>query len=410
MTLRSAMADNPRFHWSQWIFPGPRRVFTAAELARAGGTGWSSAIDCYVYTNVVLIVAIFYTQLPPGSALAVVISVIAVSMLGLLVARWLWRHPTRTRYNLVSLATGVAIATTQVSLSKLGWKTQVMESMPFVIGGMSLMMTSWWFLTLYRTQQIESRLRELDAQQERIAMAQRLATAQIQPHFLFNTLASLQHWVDTRDERAGPMLRSLTRYLRATLPMFAQERLPLEQELQIVRSYLEVMQARLGQRLTWSVDLEAGTQPVITAASLPPGTLLTLAENAITHGIEPSLRGGHVAIRVGMTASANAGEGGLLRLEVEDSGQGLTPDAYDGLGLSNTRERLQAQFGAAAQLGLERASPGCLAWIELPLQPSHGALVGDQAAAALPHTRPAAGPVPSIDAAPTRPAHEPTTP
>ncbi len=410
------MADTPRFHWSQWLFPGPRRVFTAAELARAGGPGWSSAIDGYVYTNVVLIVAIFYNQMPPGSAVGAVISVLGVSTLGLLVARWLWRNPTRTRYNVVSLATGVGIASTQVLLTRFGWKTQVLESMPFVIGGMCLIMTSWWFLTLYRTQQIEARLRELDAQQERIALAQRLATAQIQPHFLFNTLASLQHWVDTRDERAGPMLRSLTRYLRATLPMFAQERLALEQELQIVRSYLEVMQARLGQRLTWSVDLAPGSQSGMAAATLPPGTLLTLAENAITHGIEPSLRGGHVAIRVGLTASARAGEGGLLRLEVQDSGQGLPADACDGLGLTNTRERLQAQFGTAAQLGLEPASPGCLAWIELPLQPDP-ARPAKASSAAPSAEAPAIGPTriaspasaPSATSLP-QPAHDTPTP
>ncbi len=351
-----------RFDWTYWLFPGPRRSFSDAEIARSGLKDWSTGIDCYVMSNVLVVGLVFYTMLPRHLAHVILIGGLAMATVGLGVARWLWRQPTRTRFNGATLALSVLMVLFTLVMVKLGFRAEARDLLPFVAGGMTLTVSSWWFLTLYRTQQLGARLAELDAQEERIAMAQRLATAQIQPHFLFNTLASLQHWVDTRDDRAGPMLRSLTRYLRATLPMFEHDRLPLEQELQIVRSYLDIMQARLGQRLSWALELDDAARSVMSGASLPPGTLLTLAENAITHGIEPSLRGGHIAVRV-------KAADGRLRLEVQDGGQGLAPGACDGLGLANTRERLQAQFGDRAMLGLEPApedAPGCLAWVEVP--------------------------------------------
>ncbi|WP_426957656.1 sensor histidine kinase, partial [Bacillus velezensis] len=83
----------------------------------------------------------------------------------------------------------------------------------------------------YRAEQIAARLRELDEQQAALRLSTRLAAAQIQPHFLFNTLASLQHWVDTGDARAAPLLRDFTAYLRATLPMFERELQPLADEI-----------------------------------------------------------------------------------------------------------------------------------------------------------------------------------
>lgn len=362
MISPSASPDAARFDWTQWIFPGPRRVFTEAEILRTGLGRWSTGIDCYVISNVLVLVLVFYPALPRELLLVILIGALAMAALGLAVGRMLWRQPSRTRFNGAAVALGVLMVMVTLTMTKLGLRDQARDLLPFIAGGMTLMVSSWWFLTLYRTQQIGARLAELDAQEERVAMAQRLATAQIQPHFLFNTLASLQHWVDTRDDRAGPMLRSLTRYLRATLPMFERDRLPLEQELQIVRSYLDIMQARLGQRLSWSMDVDEAAKDKVTSASLPPGTLLTLAENAITHGIEPSLRGGHIAVRARLHEDR-------LRLEVQDGGQGLRAGACEGLGLGNTRERLRAQFGESARLGLEpapEAAPGCLAWIEVP--------------------------------------------
>ncbi|MBB3196066.1 sensor histidine kinase [Roseateles terrae] len=354
--------ESPRIDWTQWVFPGPRRTFTEAELARAGLQRWSLGIDCYVYSNVFVLVLLFYKFLPPMIATGVLVTTMIASAGALAVARWLWRQPSRTRFNLASLGTGALAALVPILMVHAGHRALMRDTMPLLAGGLALTLSSWWFLTIYRSQQLEHRLRELDEQQQRVALAQRLAAAQIQPHFLFNTLASLQHWVDTQDARGGPLLRSLTRYLRATLPMFEHDRLPVAQELQIVRSYLDIMQARLGPRLTWSVETAGVPEAVLGEVALPPGTLLTLAENAITHGIEPSLRGGHVGVALHLSE-----DGRWLRLEVQDTGPGLQAGACDGIGLSNTRERLAAQSDGAAQMGLESASPGCLAWIEWPL-------------------------------------------
>jgi sensor histidine kinase YesM len=207
---------------------------------------------------------------------------------------------------------------------------------------------------MYREQQIESRLAELDAQDEQLRLQRRLATAQIHPHFVFNTLASLTHWVETQDARAAPLLREFNAYLRATLPMFERESQPLREELELVRHYLAIMQARLGERLQWQVDCNA--EP---ALQLPPGSLLTLVENAITHGIEPSLRGGKVIVRC-------MRESGRLLIEVEDSGEGLQQPVTEGLGLSNTRERLLTLY-PGAQLRLNpNLEGGCTAQMEIP--------------------------------------------
>ena len=90
-----------------------------------------------------------------------------------------------------------------------------------------LVSLGWWFLTLYRAHQIEGRLRELAERDRAVALAGQLMAAQIQPHFLFNSLASLQHWVQTQDPRAAPMLEALTDFLRATLPLFNRPALTL---------------------------------------------------------------------------------------------------------------------------------------------------------------------------------------
>jgi LytS/YehU family sensor histidine kinase len=191
-------------------------------------------------------------------------------------------------------------------------------------------------------------------------MARQLAAAQIQPHFLFNSLASLQHWVQHKDDRAAPMLAALTAFLRATLPMFNRQRLALGDEAEAVRQYLAVMQMRLGERLRFSIAVE----PAAAAAQVPPGLLLTLVENAVEHGVMPSLSGAEVQVQART-------EAGQLRLTVRDTGPGLAPDAADGTGLANTRERLQQAYGAAAGLTLDNAPEGgCIARLHCPLDPT----------------------------------------
>lgn len=340
-----------RVDWSQSLYPGPRRVFTADEMARAGSQPWPIGIDQYVYGNLVVLLAVntpWTRHMPWLWPL-----VLGLGWGSLLVARWLWRAPTRLRLNVACYAVGAAVATAGIVFVKLGWREETRAVLPVGVGILVAVLTAWWLLTLYRVEQIEARLRELAEQDAALRLQTRLAAAQIQPHFLFNTLASLQHWVDTGDGRAAPLLRDFTAYLRATLPMFERELQPLADEIEMVRRYLAIMQARLGERLRFAIDLPAGLE-----AELPPGLVLTLVENAIAHGIEPQLHGGRIDI-------AARCEAGCLALTVRDDGPGLAPGWAEGVGLSNTRRRLLSAFPAAT-LTLANAHPGCVATLTLP--------------------------------------------
>lgn len=341
--------------WTQWLCPGPRRRFSAQELAQAGQQPWPQGIAYYVYSNVLILAVVFVNELPRGLGIPVLLSSLGLSWAALSTARWLWRTPTRKNLNLASWVAVLVLLGLALLLRLSHGKEMLKVAMPILAAIITLTISAWWFLTLYRVQQVEARLRELADQEAGKRLARRLATAQIQPHFLFNTLASLQHWVDTQDSRAGSTLRAFTQYLRATLPMFEQESLSLTQELAIVRSYLEVMQARLGTRLVWQIEAD----PALSDLRLPPGALLTLVENAIGHGIEPALRGGEVRVQARQ-------ELGQAVLEVRDTGHGLaaTPGT-DGLGLANTRERLRQLYGERASLQLLSVEPGCLARIQV---------------------------------------------
>jgi signal transduction histidine kinase len=339
--------------WSQWFYPGSRRVFTADEMARAGNQPWPIGVDQYVYGNLILLLAINAHEVQRISPWLWLI-VPGLGWAALAVAQWLWRQPTRKRLNQACYAACLPVAVGGVVLGKQGWRDEVLASLPLTLAIMTAILSAWWILTLFRVQQIEARLRELDDQEAALRLQTRLAAAQIQPHFLFNTLASLQHWVDTGDPRAAPLLRDFTAYLRATLPMFERELQPLADEIEMVRRYLAIMRARLGERLAFAIDVPADID-----AQLPPGIVLTLVENAIAHGIEPQLRGGHIEI------SARH-DGAHLVLTVSDDGPGLAPGWTESVGLSNTRRRLAAAFPAAT-LTLADAAPGCIATLTLPL-------------------------------------------
>lgn len=343
--------------WTQYFCPGPRRKFTPAEMARAGNQPWPRGVDQYVGISMIIIGCTQMLLAPGPWDVLLMFSVIAtLSLLALWTSRQLWRSPTRLRLNLSTQFGSllfVALLLGSMQLEALDKTQRLAITLALSIVFM-MAITAWWFMVIYRVQQIEARLRELDEQEAKLALQRRLATAQIHPHFVFNTLASLTHWVETQDARAAPLLREFNAYLRATLPMFERESQSLREELELVRHYLAIMQARLGKRLRWTVSCEGALD-----LQLPPGSLLTLAENAITHGIEPSLRGGTVAIRCERDA-------GWLRLVVEDSGEGLNEPFTEGLGLKNTRERLLALYPDARLQLAALPAGGCIATLEIP--------------------------------------------
>lgn len=194
-----------------------------------------------------------------------------------------------------------------------------------------------------------SRAEQEQARREASEARLRLLQAQIQPHFIFNTLAAVQHWVDTGDTRASPLLRQLSSFLRGSAELMLRPEVSLEEELRLVQAYLGVMQARWGERLSYRLDIAPACAET---ASLPPGIVLSLVENALEHGIAPTLNGAELHLQL------QALPAGGWRLLIEDSGVGLAEDWQEGLGLSNSRARLQGFFGERASLQLSPRDDG----------------------------------------------------
>jgi signal transduction histidine kinase len=186
-----------------------------------------------------------------------------------------------------------------------------------------------------------------------------LLQAQVAPHFLFNTLANVQALVDAGSPHASPVLRSLIQYLRAAVPLLHESAASIERELQLVRPYLELMQMRMPDRLHYSMNVDSAALQV----RCPPTTLLTLVENAVRHGIDPSEEGGRIDIDI-----ARTGERCVVR--VTDTGVGLHPSANGlGTGLATLRERLHLIFGDRAQLRLVAGVPrGVTVEVDMPAQ------------------------------------------
>jgi sensor histidine kinase YesM len=187
----------------------------------------------------------------------------------------------------------------------------------------------------------------------------RLLHAQVEPHFLFNTLANVRELVDSGSPQASVVLDSLIEYLRAAVPRLHEGEATLGQELQLVRAYLQLMHMRMPDRLQFSIEADEAA----AAVRCPPTTLLTLVENAVRHGIDPGEEGGRIDVRASV-------RDGRCIVQVSDTGVGLqTTSSGLGTGLATLRERLQLVFGGDAQLRLASIEPhGVCAEAEFPAQ------------------------------------------
>ncbi|WNC94594.1 histidine kinase [Paraburkholderia sp. FT54] len=200
-----------------------------------------------------------------------------------------------------------------------------------------------------------ARAREATAQKEKALALSQIMTlrAQIEPHFLWNTLAHLQFLIQKAPADAGLMLTHLIRYLRAAIPHMRNDTATLGSEFESVGAYLELMKVRMGDRLTVSVDLPDALRGVPFA----PLLVQTLVENAIKHGVEPKLG----AVSVSVAAEMSADNGGGVLIEVRDNGIGLQSAPATrgtGLGLRSVRERMQQLYGPNAVLSIAGAPGG----------------------------------------------------
>lgn len=181
----------------------------------------------------------------------------------------------------------------------------------------------------------------------------RLLQAQVEPHFLFNTLANVRELVDSGSSQASKVLNSLIAYLRAAVPNLNSAATTMGQELELVRAYLELMHMRMPDRLQFSIHADEAALKI----QCPPMTLLTLVENAVRHGIDPSEEGGEIKVTVRL-------QDGRCLAQVSDTGIGLAQNSHGsggskglGTGLANLRERLHLIFSGDAQLTLTGLSP-----------------------------------------------------
>ena len=195
----------------------------------------------------------------------------------------------------------------------------------------------------------------------------KLLETQLEPHMLFNTLANLRVLIGTDPARAQHMLDRMIAYLRATLSASRTTQHPLALEFERLRDYLELMAVRMGPRLAYSLDLPDALRDV----PVPPLLLQPLVENAIRHGLEPQVEGGHITVRASTQASP---QGLLLVIEVQDTGAGLpatlpAPSPGQSFGLAQVRERLATLHGAAGALELIAVQPsGTSATVTFPLK------------------------------------------
>jgi signal transduction histidine kinase len=210
----------------------------------------------------------------------------------------------------------------------------------------------------YRAALAVEQQRLVEARQAETAARLALLQAQIEPHFLFNTLANVQSLIDTDGQTAKLMLDHLNGYLRASLARTRKPDSTLADELDLIEHLLFIASIRLGARLRYRIDVDAP----LRGAKLPPLLLQPLVENALRHGIEPALAGGEIVV-----SAASAGE--VLELTVSDNGVGMSGTGGAGVGLANVRARLHSLFGDKGRLVLSPLTPsGVVARLQLPLR------------------------------------------
>jgi sensor histidine kinase YesM len=349
------------------------RDYSLAMKGRRGKLWTSSLLAVFTLCGVAL-----HLHAP---AIGWAVAILTANMFGIslsiaLVSAWFnYRKFSRQKLKMLLLVLGFAVfsavAATGVSMWMEGQPlAHALERVSHFLGGVLVgsmaILVPVLVISILRNRQYEALNLQLqrDAEQARLARELsesqlRLLRAQIEPHFLFNTLGAVQQLAQHGAPRAAELTANLIDFLRSSMRDMRSEQVSLAAEFGLAESYLKVMQVRLGERLRFSLQLPRALE----AVQLPSMILLTLVENAIKHGIEPALRGGEVRV------SAEVLDGGV-RIRVQDGGVGMStlpePDGGGGTGLDNVRHRLRLAYGEAAGLALHDGDPGLVAEITIP--------------------------------------------
>ncbi len=215
-------------------------------------------------------------------------------------------------------------------------------------------MITYFFFSRERISQTEAQLQEeqikrLTLEKKTLESRLKLLQAQIEPHFLFNTLSNILSLLESDLVTGRAMLEDLARYLRSSLSRTRDRTTTLGQELDLIRAYLDIYKVRMGERVRYTIEIPEK----LKEAPFPPMLVQPLVENALKHGLEPRIEGGEICI-------AAEDRAGVLSLRVSDTGTGLMENGVAGVGLANVKERLEALYGDKGKLILEDNHPSRL--------------------------------------------------
>ena len=319
----------------------------------------------------------FVTAFPIVLGRTVVVALLlllAFTLAGHWPASWQTRWLPRWLVQVLAIVLAAPLATLAVYLPSAGGSLLAVLRQEGMVWGVLLLTGTALLIApvfalgaLYRERDAQARNQQLQFELERSTLEKQaldsrlhLLHAQIEPHFLFNTLANVQALVEGGSPRAAPVLKSLIDYLRAAMPRLDAADGTLAAEAALVRAYLDLMQMRMPDRLRFTVAIP----PELGSLRFPSMALLTLVENAVRHGIDPSVDGGEV--EVGARRESGGAE---VRVWVVDHGVGMADTAAPGTGLRNVQERLVAFYGPQARLELNDEAPhGLRAQIVFPAE------------------------------------------
>lgn len=307
----------------------------------------------------------------------------AVMLLSMVVAvTGAWFGPSRFKTGVRSMLLLIGVSVVGAIVGGLGARIAQMNTLgdvvdqfilvapKILVGGLiagmvyAVLMVS---IVQYRRGQLQRRNEQLERQAKQERMGRQLADArlklmqaQVEPHFLFNTLASVQQLADQKAPEAALLTAQLITFLRAGLASMREDSTTLAREFKAIEAYLLIMKTRMQDRLTFELDLPEKLGCIV----MPPAMLISLVENAIKHGLEPHPEGGKISVMARL-------ENERLRLTVSDTGLGIgtsTPSVGGGFGLDNIRQRLRVLYASHARLIVGKNVPrGFVAIIDLPL-------------------------------------------